>query len=132
MKKSKVIKITKFEQKDNYGNTSYSIEFENNDKGFFSTKDEDQKKFIIGQEAEYNIEEKTGKTGKVYYKITLPQSEQPVKSFGGGGKPQQDPKVSMISFALSYTKDLIVAGKVPISDLEKEFNKIYTLMVSKL
>lgn len=131
MKKAKVTKITKFEKKDNYGNTSFSIEFENNDKGFFSTKDEEQKKFIIGQETEYNIEEKTGATGKVYYKITLPQSEQPTKSFGGG-KPAQDPKISMIGFSMSYTKDLVVAGKVPMSDLAKEFNSIYNLMISKI
>lgn len=131
MKKAKVIKVTKFDKKDNYGNTSYSIEFENNDKGFFSTKDEDQKKFVIGQESEYNIEEKTGATGKVYHKITLPQSEQPAKSFGGG-KPAQDPKIQMISFSMSYTKDLVVAGKVPLADLAKEFNNIYNLMISKV
>lgn len=131
MKKAKVIKVTKFDKKDNYGNTSYSIEFENHDKGFFSTKDEDQKKFVVGQEVEYNIEEKTGSTGKVYYKITLPQSEQQVRSFGGG-KPAQDPKVQMISFSMSYTKDLIVAGKVGMQDLAKEFNNIYSLMISKI
>lgn len=131
MKKAKVTKVTKFDKKDNYGNTSYSIEFENQDKGFFSTKDEEQKKFVVGQETEYNIEEKTGSTGKVYYKITLPQSEQPAKSFGVG-KPAQDPKIQMISFSMSYTKDLVAAGKVPLTDLAKEFNNIYNLMISKV
>jgi hypothetical protein len=129
MKKAKTVKITKMDKKDSYGNTSFVIELDNGDKGFYTSKSENQTKFSIGQETEYIIEEKLGSKG-VYYKITLPQSDKP--SFGGGGKPQQDPKVSMISFSMSYTKDLIVGGKVPIGDLEKEFARIYGLMISKL
>lgn len=116
------------DKKDNYGNTSFIIEFDNGDKGFYTSKNEDQKKFIVGQESEYMIEEKQGSRG-AYYKISVPQSEQPARSFG---KPAQDPKVQMISFSMSYTKDLIVAGKVQMPDLTKEFNNIYNLMISKL
>lgn len=125
MKKSKVTKITKMDKKDNYGNTTFIIEFENGDKGFYTSQKEDQTKFIVTQEAEYNIEEKEGKKGK-YYKITPPQPQ------GGGRKPQAEPRIQMISFAMSYTKDLVVAGKIPLDDIERIFGKIYSTMTSKI
>lgn len=136
MKKAKTTKVTKTinndgsAKLDNYGNYSFIIELDNGDKGFYSCKKEDQSKFVVGQDVEYNIEEKTGGTGKKYNKISIPQTEG-AKSFGGG-RPQQDPKVQMISFSMSYAKDLIVGGKVGIDDLEKTFNKIHSLMISKL
>jgi hypothetical protein len=129
MKKSKVTKATKYDKKDDYGNTSYSVEFENGDKGFFRTKDENQTKFVTGQEAEYEIEEKKGKNDKVYYNVKLPQSE---RKLAGGGFKGPDPKVQIASFAMAYTKDLIVAGCIGYIDIEKTFDKIHTLMSSKL
>ena len=119
------------DKKDSYGNTSFIIEFENSDKGFYTSKSEDQKKFIIGQETEYNIEEKTGKNNTKYFKVTPPQSEF---SGGGfkGGKPVVDPRIQMISFAMAYTKDLVVAGKINIEQIEKQFNSIYNVMISKI
>ena len=80
MKKSKVIKIVKMDKKDDYGNTSFIIEFENGDKGYYRSKNEDQKKFIVEQEAEYLIEEKTGKNNSKYFKITTPQTERQRRS----------------------------------------------------
>lgn len=131
-KKSKVIKITKFDKQDQYGNTSYSIELENGDKGFYSSKSSDQKNFVIGNEATYLIEEKTGKEGKVYFKITLPKTEGGHQ--GAGGKSAfvpQDPKIQMISFAMAYTKDLVVAGKIEMRDLKANFNVVFDTMISK-
>lgn len=125
--KAKPTKITKMEKKDTYGNTSFIIEFDNGNKGFYTSKTEDQKKFIIGNVADYEIEIKQGSKGS-YNKITLPQTDSKVF----GGKPQIDPRVQMISFSMSYAKDLIVGGKAPITDLDKEFNRIYSLMISKL
>lgn len=120
------------DKKDNYGNTSFIIELDNGDKGYYRSKNEDQKKFVVGQETEYLIEEKKGATGNTYYTITLPQSEQ---QGGGGkpfGKPAPDPRIQMIGFAMSYTKDLIVAGKVGLQDLGTQFDIIYNEMTSKL
>lgn len=135
MKKAIVKKVIKTvnddgsAKKDNYGNFSFIVELENGDRGYYNSKYEDQTKFVVGKEAEYLIEEKEGKSGKKYSKITIPQSDKP--SFGGG-RPQVDPKTQMISFAMSYTKDLIVGGKVSMNDLEKEFMRIYNTMTSKL
>lgn len=130
MKKGKPTKITTMAQKDSYGNTSFIIEMDNGDKGFYTSKDENQKKFVVGTETEYNIEEKQGKKG-IYYKITLPQAEGGFKS-GGPGRAPVDPRIQMIGFAMSYTKDLIVADKVKMSDLGSTFEVIYNEMTSKL
>lgn len=127
--KSIVTKATRFDKVDSYGNWSYLIEFKNGDRGYYSTKSDNQNKFIPSQEAEYEIEEKIGKNDKPWWKITIPGDKQ---GFKGGGKPQVEPRVQMISFAASYTKDLIVAGKFSMNEFEKEFNRIYNIMISKL
>lgn len=131
MKKAKVTKVTKMDKKDSYGNTSFIIEFDNGDKGFYTSKNEEQKKFVATQEAEYLIEEKTGKNNNKYFKVTVPQSENNFKG-GGGGRVPVDPKVQMISFAMAYTKDLVVAGKVPLGELPVQFEIIYNEMIAKL
>ncbi len=128
--KSKPSKITKLDQKDSYGNSTFVIEFADGSKGFFTTKDENQTKFVVGTEVEYVLTETQGKNGK-YNKITLPQPAQPQKSFGGG-KPQQDPRIQMIGFSASYTKDLIVGGKVDMKEFETTFDRIYKAMISKI
>lgn len=129
-KKSKVSKVTKMDKKDSYGNTSFVIEFDNNDKGFYTSKNEDQKIFIQGQEATYLIEEKEGSTGKKYCKVTVPQATG--KWTGGGGKAPYvpiDPRVQMISFSTSYAKDLVVADKIKMTDLSKTSEEIFNNMI---
>lgn len=130
--KSKVTKVTKLDQQDSYGNTTYVVEFENLDKGFYTSKSADQNKFIVGQEAEYEIEQKIGKTGKEYFKVTLPKQDGGGWKGGGGGRPAPDPRVQMISFAAAYTKDLVVGGKLDMKDFEKGFERMYNIMTSKL
>lgn len=115
------------DRKDSYGNTSFVVEFKTGEKGYYTSKNENQNKFVVGQEADFNIEEKQGSKG-VYYKITVPQADG--KPFGG--KPAIDPKTQMISFVASYIKDLVVADKVKMDDFEKQFNRIYSLLISKL
>jgi hypothetical protein len=133
MKKAKVTKITKWDKKPGYNDTSFTIEFDNGDKGYYSSKDDDQKRFVAGQEAEYIIEQKEGKNNQKYFKITSPLDEQkPAWSGGGSKKPQIEPRIQMISFAAAYTKDLVVGGKVQMNDFEKEFNKIYNVMTAKI
>jgi hypothetical protein len=128
--KNKVTKLTKLDKLDNYGNTTFVVEFSDGVKGFYTSKDPEQKKFVVGTESvEFNIEEKEGKKGK-YNKITLPQMAG--KPPFGGGKPPVEPRVQMISFAAAYTKDLIVAGKVPLGDFGVTFEMIYGEMINKI
>ncbi|MBX9851856.1 MAG: hypothetical protein K2X86_08865 [Cytophagaceae bacterium] len=113
-------------KKDNYGNTSFALEFENGDKGFYACKNEEQKIFIAGEEATYLIEEKQGSSGKTYFKITIPQ-----KNFGGGkpGYVPVDPRIQMISFSTSYAKDLVVADKIKIDQLAQKSEEIFKTMM---
>lgn len=127
--KQKVTKITKMDKTDSYGNSSFVIEFQDGLRGFYTSKDPNQNKFVVGQETEFNVEERDGKNGKKYNKISLPQTQKP---FNGGGRPTPEPRVQMISFAAAYTKDLIVAGKVPLSDFGITFEMIYGEMINKL
>lgn len=128
--KQKVTKITKMDKVDSYGNTSFVIEFQDGQKGFYTSKDPNQTKFVVGQETEFNLEEREGKkNGKKYNKISLPQTQKP---FSGGGRPAPEPRVQMISFAAAYTKDLIVAGKVPMAEFGSTFEIIYNEMTAKL
>lgn len=127
--KQKVTKITKMDKQDSYGNTSFVIEFQDGLKGFYTSKDPNQTKFVVGQETEFIVEERDGKNGKKYNKITLPQTQKP---FSGGGRPAPEPRVQMISFAAAYTKDLIVAGKVPLAEFGITFEMIYGEMINKL
>lgn len=127
--KQKVTKITKMDKVDSYGNTSFVIEFQDGQKGFYTSKDPNQTKYVVGQETEFNLEEREGKNGKKYNKISLPQTQKP---FSGGGRPAPEPRVQMISFAAAYTKDLIVAGKIQISDFGATFEMIYGEMTNKI
>lgn len=120
------------DKKSNYGETSYIITFENGDSGFYNSKSEDQKTFVIGQEAEYDIEKKVGSTGKEYFKITVPAEQKSGGGFKGGSKPQIDPRIQMISFAMSYCKDLVVAKVITKEEMEKTFDTIYRIMTAKI
>ena len=126
--KAKPTKITRLDKLDNFGNTTFVIEFDNGDKGFYTSKSADQTKFVVGNVADYELETKQGSKGP-YNKITAPQ---PAFMKGGGGKPAIEPRIQMISFAAAYTKDLVVAGRFSMAEFEKEFNRIYNIMISKL
>lgn len=101
-----VTKVTKMDKQDNYGNFSYVVEFSNADKGFYTTKEAEQKKFVVNQTVEYTIEKKTGSTGKDYCKVALPKAEGGFQGGGAGFKKQPG---SVGSFCLSYSKDILVA-----------------------
>lgn len=125
--KARPTKITKLDKLDNYGNTTFIIEFDNGEKGFYTSKSSEQTKFVVGNVADYEMETKQGSKGP-YNKITV-TAPAFMKS---GGKPVVEPRIQMISFAAAYTKDLVVAGKFSMNDFEKEFNRIYNIMISKL
>lgn len=132
IKTGKVTRLVKSAAADSYGKWSFSLEFDNGDKGWYNTKNGDQTYFAFGAPADYLIEAKQSKTGSTYYVISHPEEKAQAANSFSGGKPKADPKVQIIGFAMSYTKDLIVAGKLSYNDIEKEFNRIHALMASKL
>jgi len=89
---------------------SHQIEYDGK-KAYYSSKSKDQKKFIPGQKAEFTEEKRTGKKGE--YLVIKPATQNYASP---GGKAIQREQSKYSGFAVSYVKDLIVAGKVPIED----------------
>lgn len=125
--KSKVIKITKMDKLDTYGNTSFVIEFEDGTKGYYTSKNPEQTKFIVGNVADFLVEVKQGSKGP-YNKITVPQTNNPFVK-GGGGKAPVDPRTQYIGFSAAYSKDLVVAGKVTLENMNAVSDAIFKNML---
>jgi hypothetical protein len=123
--KARPTKITKLDKLDNYGNTTFVIEFDEGTKGFYTSKNAEQKKFVVGNVTDFEVEAKQGSKGP-YNKITIPQAAgfKP-----GGGKAPQDPKQAFTTMGYSYAKDLVVAGKVEMKDFHKTAEDIFNNMV---
>lgn len=130
MEKTAKITRTTFKQewKGTNGSVFYhDIELDNGDKGSVGAKEQMPTKLNPGQSITYTIE--IGDRGN---KIKAVQEQkQGGAFFGGGGKKGPDPKVQIVGFAMAYTKDLVVAGKVDIKQLPEIFEKIHALMLAK-
>ena len=101
----------------------HDIKLDNGDHGQIGTKERLPDKIAVGQELTYTIEE-----GQYGSRIKAVQ-----QSSGGGFRGrQQEPKIQMISFAMAYTKDLVVAGKVDLKNMSQYFDIIYQAMISKI
>lgn len=124
-KKAKITRTTFKNEWTGNGNTVYyhDIELDNGDKGSIGSKEKMPSKLNPGNELTYTID-----AGKI-------KAAQPANGgggFAGGGKKGPDPKVQIVGFAMSYTKDLIVADKVKIDQLPAIFKKIHGLMSAEL
>jgi len=82
----------------------FSVAFENGDSGFYMSTKKDQPNFVVGQEAQYEISEETGKSGKPYTKIKVFRE----KSFGGGGSKSSDRSIRS-QVAVKAAVDLLVS-----------------------
>lgn len=122
-KKAKITRTTFKNEWTGNGNTVYyhDIELDNGDKGSIGSKEKMPARLNPGQELTYTID-----NGKI--KAVAPAGG----GFTGGGKKGPDPKVQLTAFAMSYTKDLIVAGKLDIGQLAATFERIHSLMTAKL
>lgn len=122
--KARPTKILKLDKLDNFGNTTFIIEFDEGTKGFYTSKNPEQTKFIVGNVADFEIEVKQGKNGP-YNKITIPQAT----GFKPGGGRPSDPKQAFTTMGYSYAKDLVVAGKVGMQDFHALAKDIFDNMV---
>ena len=122
--KAKPTKITRLDKLDSFGNTTFVIEFDNGEKGFYTSKSAEQTKFVVGNVADYEIETKQGSKGP-YNKITVPKPA----FMQGVGKAPVDPRIQMISMACSYSKDLVVAKIIDIKHMHGESESIFKNML---
>lgn len=98
----------------------HTIELDNGDTGQIGSKEKMPSKLNPGSELTYTIE--TGPRGNKI-KAVLPQ--------GGGfkpGKPVVDPRAQFIGFSASYAKDLVIAGKVDLRDMNLLTERIFDNM----
>jgi hypothetical protein len=126
-----VIKKVEFkkEYESKFG-TMYSFEVCYDDKrAYYTAKKKDQTTFVEGQEAEF-IEEKkafTKKDGSSGEYLTIKIPQQMRQSNFGKALTKEQSRYS--GFAVSYCKDLIVAGKVEFADLQPVAWMLFDLMV---
>lgn len=122
-KKAKITRTTfKNEWAGPNGNVYYhDIELDNGDKGSIGSKEKMPSKLNPGSELTYTID-----NGKI--KAVAPAGG----GFAGGARKGPDPKVQIVGFAMSYTKDLVIADKIKIGELPVIFEKIHKLMADKL
>jgi hypothetical protein len=132
MKKAKVTKVVPFIKDgkqivDDYGNFTFTITFDNNDCGYYTTKSQTAEPFVVDQDAEYIIEEKDGKKGK-YFKIKRPQQN---KGYGGKEyipKPpeqiKQETRLNARSMLMRYAVDLWIADKIKADEIGSIYDQL--------
>lgn len=79
---------------------------------FYSSKSKDQTKFVAGQEAEFTEETKT--TDKGSYLVIKPPMQNRQSNFG---KALGKEKARYSAMAVSYSKDLVIGGRIQIGEL---------------
>jgi glucose dehydrogenase len=97
----------------------------------FTTKSKDQKKFIAGEEVEFTEETKTytdKKSGELKeYIVIKPINPNKQSNFGKALKKEQ---TRYSGFAVSYAKDLVVAGRLDRNELPEYATMLFELMVT--
>ena len=93
----------------------------------YLSKTKEQTKFIAGQEAEYTLTPKEY-NGKTYFDIKPVQAFQGKSNFGKK-LAQEQSKYS--GFAMSYAKDLVVAGVLPSEKMFEGAKKMFDWMVEQ-
>lgn len=127
VKKSKIVKI--LEDKETNGKywiVYYStVIMENGDEHQIKQWKKAKWGYKEWQELEYTIE-----NIKWYDKIVV--KEDPKEQYQGKQWFSKDYKKDSITMVLSFAKDLVVAWKLDIKDLEKWADKLYARVLSKL
>ena len=125
--RAKITKVTFNDERDGKFGKQYNffIEYDGK-KAYYTAKSKDQKKFIEGQECEFNEEKRTSKTGNPYL-IVKPIYDQGNKSQYGKALQREQSKYS--GFACSYVKDLIVSGHIELDDWAGMSSMIFEHMV---
>lgn len=105
------------------GNQVYyhSIELDNGDSGQIGSKEKMPAKLNPGSELTYTIEA-SARGNKI-----KAASDKP--AFKGGGLPTIDPRAQFIGFSAAYAKDLVVAGKMDIKDMNGGAESIFKNMI---
>lgn len=109
---------------------SFQVNYDD-ERAIYRSKYKDQKKFIPGEEAEFTEEIQTytdKKTGELKeYKVIKPINQNKQSNFGKALKKEQ---ARYSGFAVSYAKDLVVAGRLQREELPDYAWILFELMVA--
>ena len=124
--KAKITNIKYIKDYETKFGTMYSflVEYDGK-KAYYSCKKREQDKFKIGEEAEFVEEEKEGKNGK--YLVIKPVQNNSYSPYNKAVKKEQS---RYSGFAVSYAKDLCIAGKIEFKDISQYSTVLFNLMVS--
>ena len=125
--KAKITKVTFKKESDGKFGKQYSFEIEyDGKKAYYTSKSRDQKKFIEGQECEFNEEKRKSKAGNPYLVVKPPYNGVGKSQYG---KALQKEQARYSAFAVSYVKDLIIAEKIELDDWAGMSSMIFEHMV---
>lgn len=101
----------------------HDIELDNGDRGQIGSKEKMPTKLNPGNELSYTIEA-TARGNKI--KAVMDQNKP---AFFGGAKKTVEPRYQLIGFSYSYSKDLVVGGKLGMQDFHKCADDIFKNMI---
>lgn len=101
----------------------HKIELDNGDTGQIGSKEKMPSKLNPGSELNYTIEA-TDKGNKI--KAVMPAN---AGGFKPGARPVADTRAQFIGFSASYAKDIVIAGKVDLKDMNLLTERIFDNMV---
>lgn len=112
---------------------SFDVAFEDGTKGLYNSKDKDNPKFKVGEEAEYETEEKSGvKNGKEWSFTKIKPAQ---KNFGGGYKETpEDRQKKARRTAVGASIDFIALSGKQISEdkVQPLHNFFYTWLIKDI
>ena len=125
--KAKIDKVTPLGPFEGKYGTLYGYKVQYGDRtAFYNSKSENQTKFVEGQQAEFEEIPMTGKKGP-YIKIKPSNPNAPRSRFG---KRAQVEQARYSGFAVSYAKDLAVAGLIPVEEIRELSTVLFEHMVN--
>lgn len=101
----------------------HNITFDNGDTGTIGTKEKMPDKLSPGSELTYTIE--------VNERGNKIKAVAPKPKFGGG-RPGEPIELKMATFALSYSKDLVIGGKLESKDMFAIADKMFDWIKAKI
>ena len=124
-KKAKITRTTFVSEWSNQqgGQVYYhQIELDNGDSGQIGSKEKMPAKLNPGSELTYTIEA-SSRGNKI-------KAVMENKGFAGKqGRPQIDPRAQFIGFVHAYAKDLVVAGKIDLKDINGAAESMFKNMI---
>lgn len=99
----------------------HEIELDNGDTGQIGSKEKMPARLNPGNELTYTIESTT--RGNKIKAVT------PAGGFQKGARQSVDPRAQFIGFSAAYSKDLVVAGKLDIKDMNGAAESIFKNML---